>query len=153
MKDKIKAAQRVIYSINLFVYTYIYLKKNCNKVVLDNIDNCHLESFLTHARNLDCFFSEKGQEDDIYISDFTTVQFPTTLDQNVVKKINKSLAHLTYHNIDYKPEWKMDLIAGILLPNCLQFLEDKFFDENTIDAQYSEIRKGLVSLLRNILNN
>lgn len=150
MKDKIKASQRVIYSINMAVYTYIFLKSENNNNFDANLHNCHLETFLTHARNLNWFFNKKRQ-DDIYVGDFTTEVFPTKLDDEVVIRINKSLSHLTYHNIDFKPHWEVDSIAFKIFPNCLQFLKDEYFKSITLESLYSETRVELITLLREII--
>lgn len=151
MKDKIKAAQRVIYSINMAVYTYLFLKSDQNKNIDTNLHNCHLESFLTHARNLSWFYSKKRQ-DDIYVGDFTSEVFPKKMDEEVVIRINKSLSHLTYHNIDSKPHWVVDSIALMIFPNCLQFLEVDFFSKNKIESPYLETRIELISQLKEIIN-
>ncbi|KXK49643.1 MAG: hypothetical protein UZ05_CHB002001800 [Chlorobi bacterium OLB5] len=151
MKDMIKASQRVIYSINMAVYTYMFLSKIDNKNLDPNSVNCHLESFLTHARNLSWFFNKKKQ-DDIYVGDFTSETFLTILNKELITKINKSLSHLTYHNIDYKPYWKIDSIAINLFPNCLKFLEVDFFSKNKIESPYLETRIELISQLKEIID-
>ena len=151
MKDKIKASQRVIYSINMAVYTYLFLKsEDINNIDL-NIHNCHLETYLSHARILNWFFT-KERQDDIFVGHFTSEVFPTKLDDEVVIGINKSLSHLTYHNIDYKPYWQIDSIAINLFPNCLKFLEIDFFSKNKIESPYLEIRIELISQLKEIID-
>ena len=150
MKDKIKASQRVIYSINMATYTYMFLKTADNKKIDPNSLNCHLESFLTHSRNLSWFFNKK-RLDDIYVEDFTSETFLTILNKELITEINKSLSHLTYHNIDYKPYWHIDSIAINLFPNCLKFLEVDFFSKNNIESPYLETRIELILQLREII--
>ena len=150
MQKKIKASQRVIYSINMVVYTYLFLKAEVPENFDANLHNCHLESFLTHSRNLNWFFTKKRQND-IYVGDFTSEILPTSLDINLITEINKSLSHLTYHNIDYKPRWHVESVVNIIFPNCLQFLEDNFFKSICLEPTYSEIRLELISHLSAII--
>lgn len=150
MQKKIKASQRVIYSINMVVYTYLFLKSEVPENFDVNLHNCHLESFLTHSRNLNWFFLEKKQ-DDIYIGDFTAEVFPRNLDSELISKINKSLSHLTYFNIDNKPSWPIESIALIIFPNCIRFLELDFFNQNSLESPYLETRYELIPLLKDIV--
>ncbi len=152
--EKAKALRRVIYSINMVVYTHEYLIKTQTDLTANiYTNNCHLESFLAHVRNLINFFNCSTRQDDITIDDFTD-NFTKNENWNSIKKsISKSLSHLTYYEIDNKPKWYIGNITRELYPKCLAFLEDMCFDNYILEPQVDKIRLKLLCILKGKLEN
>lgn len=79
--------------------------------------NALLESALVHARNLHDFFCHRPSDcDDViaahYLPASGAASLPECLDylKSCQRAINKSLAHLTYHRTEAKPEWDFGLM-------------------------------------------
>lgn len=144
-EQKAKCLRRVIYSINMLVYTYRYLSIPLDAGI---IKNCFIESFLTHTRNLNCFFCKRKWDDDIVIEDFTLEFSDLYLDTKINKDIDKYLSHLTFYNIDQKAKWNFPHIVENLFPICLKFLTHKLFNIYKIDEMADKTRENLIKYLK-----
>jgi len=75
------------------------------------MDVC-LENFLLHARNLRNFFAAAGKHDDVLAADFLgrpmRVRLPLLRSQGIRKRLNKSLAHLSYSRSRFRARWPGD---------------------------------------------
>ncbi|MFA7301999.1 MAG: hypothetical protein WC069_06835 [Candidatus Shapirobacteria bacterium] len=141
----------MIYSINMLIYT----SGNIDHESPDqNLQNCYIESFLTHVRNLYFFFyEEKKQKDDIILKDFTDKLLSRNSSDSLIKRINKTLSHLTYSEIDKRRVWEIGEITNEFFPICLDFLEEPAIEKFELDENSKNIKLEIIKILKNKIHN
>lgn len=119
-KLKKKAAQHILYEMEMFNFTYTKSKEK-NRGMLHN---ALLESLVMHAGNLCQFLYHEKRKytSDIIASDFLNndemkyfVQnrTPADLFNELENKRNKEVAHLTYDRITMMRGWNTELFDGL----------------------------------------
>jgi len=107
--------------------------------------NVLIESFAIHSRNLFDFFYTKGRKDDIAASDyiinkqiFKQTRTKKRILDNLTRKTNKQVAHLTYSRNNYNninKGWYVMQITNnmnstiLAFLNCLEIKEKEWFKE------------------------
>jgi len=141
------ALRKVIYSINMFLYTSSNIVDVPNN---KNLQNCIIESFLTHTRNLYSFFYEnKRYQDDIVCQDFIKKKISRERKNNLKEQINKTLSHLSYFEIEKSRSWDIQEIKDEFFPICLEFLENPLLNQFKLDKEIEKIKKNITTELRN----
>lgn len=146
-KEKTIALRKVIYSISMLLYT--------SDNIVDIPDNqyqqnCLIESFLTHVRNLYSFFyKDRIKKDDIVVLDFTGKKLTRIKNDSLNNQINKSLSHLTYFEIEKKRLWNIQDIKNEFLPICLDFLENNCLDRYKLDEHIEVIKNDITISIKN----
>lgn len=131
-----KDIEHIVYEIMMFEGTAHKLMGN----VQDQFEkNILLESFAIHSRNLfEFFYTKKKRKDDMVVGDFTIRKHEFILKrtrkrnlENLTKKTNKQVAHLTYSRNNYNVStkgWDVSKINNYMNKTILAFfdcLEDK----------------------------
>lgn len=90
-----------------------------------HVENAMLESLLVHARVLKEFFDSKSRyKDNVIPSDFGFTSEDTGISQDVVGRMHKDLAHLSYSRLDRTPDtkrWVFKNFIPKLKTRCVDF--------------------------------
>lgn len=130
-----RSAEHVFYEIWMFLEVTHNLARLPQTPQYQFIRNAYLECFATHLRNLLEFFyipqNKRHQADDIlaedYLKDSRTFKrnrTPFSQLKYATRRVDKQIAHLTYHRNRYnkrtKP-WQFGRIHGQMLPTIQAF--------------------------------
>lgn len=126
-----KAVEHIVYEIMMFEGTSHKLLSN----IQDSFEkNILIESFAIRSRNLfDFFYEKRKKKDDIVAEDFIlkkkefkSKRIKKRLLQNLTKKTNKQIVHLTYSRNNYNSStkaWNVPKINSSMNTTIVAFLE------------------------------
>src|SRR6266487_5664659 len=119
VEQKLAALHHVLYEMEMFVD----LPVRCDMTVLQN---AIAESYLIHARVLCDFFQKDDRyHDDVICADFEFPSSPLGVPEDIERRFNKSLAHLTYARLNFKGDaegWISNQFRPHLLTRIRKFL-------------------------------
>jgi len=108
------------------------------------LENCRIESFLIHARNLIDFLEDhKMNKDDILCSNFidkdekNIKKVNISIPWQIKRGINKHLSHLTLQRTKEKLSWNMKIIKDNINKGLSVFLKQ-------ISSKYFPTKGGLI---------
>ena len=118
VEERLGGLDHVLYEMEMFVH----LPMRCDVIMLQNAIN---ESYLIHARVLCDFFQQNRRNDDIVCEDYGFERKALGVPDDIEKRFDKSLAHLTYSRLKFTgnlAEWITDRFRPQLLARIREFL-------------------------------
>jgi hypothetical protein len=118
-QQRLDALHHVLYEMEMFADLPI----RCDIPLLQNALN---ESYLIHARVLCDFFQKPRRDDDVVCSDYDFGCEKLGVPDDIERRFNKSLAHLTYARLAFKEgaeKWINNKFRPQLLNGIRKFLQ------------------------------